>query len=91
MKADKATVAHLLGICLEEQRQFTLNEIVARVIEERPEKIVQFAEAWDELVRLEFVRLLKPGRPSVYEVTARSGPVEFAVPSHHAHETRFPH
>lgn len=51
--------AHILGICERVERQFTLREIVARVMNERPEMIMEFAEGWGTLIRERSERMTK--------------------------------
>jgi hypothetical protein len=41
----------LLVICRQLGAQFTLEEVVARVVQERPDKIHECASAWRELIR----------------------------------------
>jgi hypothetical protein len=68
---DDPTAACLLEMCHRVQREFTLREIVARVMDERPEMIMEFAEAWGRLVREKLIRVSRPGLPNTYELVPR--------------------
>lgn len=59
-------IAHLLAMCRQMEREFTLHELIARALNERPEMVLDFAQAWHELVRTDKVRVLRYGRPSTY-------------------------
>jgi hypothetical protein len=65
---DDQKIAYLLGMCQRVERQFTLREIVARVLDERPEMIMEFADTWDHLLRQKHIRVCKSGMPNTYEV-----------------------
>jgi hypothetical protein len=67
---DRAAV-HVLGMCQRLEAEFTLRELVARVLDERPEMIMEFAEAWGRLFQNKLVRLCKQARPCTYEVAIR--------------------
>jgi hypothetical protein len=67
--SDDRTAVYVLGICQRVERSFTLKEIVARVREERPEVILAFASAWGRLIQHKFIRIIRPGDPSYYEVS----------------------
>lgn len=58
----------VFGMCKRVERQFTLKEIVARVIDERPELILEFASAWGRLIRDKLIRVRQPGNPTLYEI-----------------------
>lgn len=60
-------------MCQRVQREFTLREIVARVSDERPEMIMEFAEAWGRLMRGRQIRVSRQGLPNMYEVTRVDG------------------
>ena len=68
MTEDEQTLAHLLDLCRRVEKEFTLREIVGRVLDERPEMVLRFAEAWGELIRRHHIRVRREGRPSTYEV-----------------------
>lgn len=65
---DGRTVAHLLLICERVPGEFTLKEIVARIIDERPDEIMDFAIAWGKLIHTKRIRVCKHGRPTLYRV-----------------------
>jgi hypothetical protein len=65
---EEKTLTHLLDMCRRVEKEFTLREIVARVLDERPEMVLRFAEAWGELIRRKQIRVRREGRPSTYEV-----------------------
>ena len=67
--AEGPAVAHLLKLCRAAKRGFTLREIVARILEEKPEMILDFAHAWEELIARKMVRVRSNGRPCIYELT----------------------
>jgi hypothetical protein len=66
-RADK-TAAYVFGMCQRVERHFTLREIVARIADERPEMILEFAATWGRLIRNKTIRLLKQGEPCLYEI-----------------------
>jgi hypothetical protein len=43
-----------------------LRDVVARMLQERPGMILDFADAWEELIRTKRVRLHLNGRPCTY-------------------------
>src|SRR3954463_8693096 len=47
----KGAVDHVLRMCQALEEGFTLKEIIGRVVYERPELILDFAEIWGELIR----------------------------------------
>jgi hypothetical protein len=63
--------AYVLAMCQRMEREFTLREIVARVQDERPEMIADFAEAWGRLIERKEIRRRTNGVPSLYEVAER--------------------
>jgi hypothetical protein len=71
---DDPVAACLLEMCRRVEREFTLREIVARVMDERPEMIIDFAEAWGRLMRGKHIRVSRHGLPNTYEVAAGEGP-----------------
>ena len=64
---DRAAV-HVLDMCQRLEQEFTLGEVVARVMDERPDMIVDFAEAWSRLIHSKFVRVRRKAEPCTYEV-----------------------
>jgi hypothetical protein len=62
--------AYVLSMCQRVEREFTLNEIVSRMLDERPEMILEFAETWGNLIQSRKIRICKPGRPNMYEVVS---------------------
>jgi hypothetical protein len=60
--------AHLLEICQRARQDFTLRDIVSRVMHERPDMIHDFAQAWNELIHAKRIRLHRRGRPCTYEL-----------------------
>jgi hypothetical protein len=70
---DDRAASHVLDICQRLEQEFTLGEVVARVMDERPDLIVDFAEAWGLLIHHKFVRVRRKAEPCTYEVAANSG------------------
>jgi hypothetical protein len=66
--SDDRTAAYVLGICQRVERRFTLREVVARIALERPEAVLEFASAWGRLIQHKFIRVIKSGEASIYEV-----------------------
>jgi len=62
------TAARVLEMCQRMERGFTLKGIVARVLNERPEIILEFADAWGRLIRNRRIRVLQSGEPCLYAV-----------------------
>jgi hypothetical protein len=60
----------MLGMCRSVDGEFTLAEIVSRVLDERPEMILEFAETWGDLLQARVIRIRKRGRPNTYELVA---------------------
>jgi hypothetical protein len=71
--------AYVLGVCERVESEFTLREIVARIVTERPEMILDFAGIWGRLIRSEVVALCSSGSPTRYRLTGqrRAGPWQF--------------
>ena len=67
---DDTTAAHVLGICQKTDggEGFTLPEIIACIVEERPDMILDFSRAWGVLIRSRKVRILNAGDPPTYEI-----------------------
>lgn len=65
---DDRIVAHVLGMCQRVETHFSMKEIVARVMDERPEMILQFAAAWGTLIRRKLIRVCGRNEPALYEV-----------------------
>jgi hypothetical protein len=63
--------AYVLATCQRIEREFTLKEIVARVQDERPDMIKEFAEAWGRLIARKEIRRSTNGVPSLYQVTGK--------------------
>jgi hypothetical protein len=69
---DDRSAAHVLDMCQRMEHEFTLKELVARVLDERPDMIVEFAEAWGRLIQNKLIRLCREtSRPCTYAVTMR--------------------
>lgn len=66
---DDKAAAYVLGICQRVDRGFTLREVVARIVDERPEMILEFVSTWEKLIRNKTVRVFKQGEPCLYEIT----------------------
>jgi len=66
---DDKTAAYVLGVCQRLKSGFTLAEIVARIIMERPTVVVEFPSAWGRLIKHKFVRRIKRAEPPIYELT----------------------
>ena len=67
LKTDKAA-AHVFAMCERMERDFTMKEIVARVLDERPTIILQFAEIWGRLIQSKLIKIHKAGEVDTYEV-----------------------
>ncbi len=68
MHTEEHKRSYLLSMCQRVEREFTLDEIVSRMLDERPEMILEFAETWGNLIQSKKIRISKPGRPNTYEV-----------------------
>jgi hypothetical protein len=68
LPTEDMTAARVLDMCQRMERGFTLKEIVARVLDERPEIILDFANAWARLIRNRRIRVLQSGEPCLYAV-----------------------
>jgi hypothetical protein len=71
--AENQMAAHVLGMCQRVERQFTMKEVVARIMDERPEMIMEFAAVWGKLIRDKLIRVCRQGEPTLYEVTLAGG------------------
>jgi hypothetical protein len=72
LSLDDRSAAHVLDMCQRMEHEFTLKELVARVLDERPDMIVEFAEAWGRLIQNKLIRLCREtSRPCTYAVTMR--------------------
>jgi hypothetical protein len=67
LKTDKAA-AHVFSMCERMERGFTMKEIVARVLHERPTIALQFAEIWGRLIQSKLIKVHKAGEVDTYEV-----------------------
>lgn len=67
---DRAAV-HVLDMCQRLEQEFTLKELVARILDERPDMIIEFADAWGRLIQNKLIRLSKGARPCTYAVVTR--------------------
>jgi hypothetical protein len=65
------TILYVLGMCQRAEHDFTLKEIIARVMDERPEIILQFPGAWGELIRSKRVKISHKSKPFTYQVVIR--------------------
>jgi hypothetical protein len=67
---DDPIIAHVLQICsrTEKGQGFTLSEVIARVVLERPDMIMGFSTAWGALIRTKKVRIMRAGEPCLYEL-----------------------
>jgi hypothetical protein len=72
LSLDDRTAVHVLDMCHRLEQEFTLKELVARILDERPDMIVEFAEAWGRLIQNKLIRLCKGARPCTYVVAMRS-------------------
>jgi hypothetical protein len=66
---DDKTAAYVLGVCQRLRARFTLAEIVARMLMERPSLVVEFPSAWGRLIKHKFIRRIRHAEPSEYELT----------------------
>jgi hypothetical protein len=66
---DDNTAAYVLGVCQRLEGRFTLTEIVARILMERPLSVVEFPSAWGRLIKHKFVCRIRQADPSLYELT----------------------
>ncbi|MEZ0275705.1 MAG: hypothetical protein ACAH88_12435 [Roseimicrobium sp.] len=64
--AKSAQTAQVLDMCQRFNREFTLSEIVARVVDERAELVVEFSEIWGVLIMSKNVRVFTSGEPATY-------------------------
>jgi hypothetical protein len=71
VSVDDRAAVHVLDMCHRMEREFTLGELVARVMDERPDMIIEFAEAWGRLISSKFVRVRRRGEPCTYVVAGR--------------------
>lgn len=65
-----APAAYVMGICRRLESRFTLAEIVARIQDERPEMVLEFASAWSQLLKHRFIRKMRHNDPLLFEVHA---------------------
>src|SRR5687768_12535716 len=65
--AQEPAVACVLDMCRRTKPPFTLMEIVARIQQERPEMIVEFASIWGKLIHARLVQVCA-GPTGLYEV-----------------------
>jgi hypothetical protein len=56
----------VLDMCRRFGRDFTMSEIIERVLDERPEMMFEFSEIWGELVRTKSVVVFTRGEPCTY-------------------------
>jgi hypothetical protein len=68
VKTEEQKCAYLLSQCQTSSREFTLAEIVERMLAERPDMILEFAETWENLIESQKIRICRRGRPNTYEV-----------------------
>jgi hypothetical protein len=66
---DRAAI-YVLDVCRRIERHFALAEIVARIRDERPEMIMEFASAWGRLIQHKFIRGVKSGETKLYEIAS---------------------
>jgi hypothetical protein len=78
MHTEEQKHAYVLGVCERVEVEFTLREIVTRIVNERPEMILEFAQVWGRLIRDEAIALCSSGRPNTYRLTGgrRLSPME---------------
>ena len=57
---------HLLDMCRRFGRDFTMSEIVERVLDERPEMMFEFSEIWGDLIRNKSVAVFLRTQPCTY-------------------------
>jgi hypothetical protein len=67
LKTDRAA-AHVFAMCERMERGFTMKEIVARVLHERPTIALQFAEVWGRLIQNKLIKVHRAGEVDTYEV-----------------------
>jgi hypothetical protein len=65
---DEQKIAHVVDMCQRFGRDFSLSEVIRRIMDERPELILEFAEIWGGLVRRKMIRVFSKGAPCTYEV-----------------------
>jgi hypothetical protein len=63
--------AHLFDMCQRMGRQFTMQGILARMFNEQPGMVFQFAELWARLISHQLVKVNQSGEINTYEVTGR--------------------
>lgn len=68
---EEQKVAYLLGMCQRVEREFTLREIIARVLEERPDMMMEFPNVWGNLISHKLIKVRQFGEPNTYELCAR--------------------
>jgi hypothetical protein len=71
MTEDEKKSAQVLDMCRRFKRDFSLAEIVERVVDERSELMFEFSEIWGGLIRKKSIRALPTGAPSTYQVIDR--------------------
>jgi hypothetical protein len=71
MHTEEQKHAYVLGVCERVEVEFTLREIVARIANERPEMILEFAQVWGRLIRDELIALCSSGMPNTYRLTGK--------------------
>jgi hypothetical protein len=71
MHSEQQKISYVLGICERVEREFTLREVVARILDERPEMILEFADLWGKLFRDKVISICHGGAPNTYELTTR--------------------
>jgi hypothetical protein len=70
VNAEEYALGDLLAICRQRRGGFTLGEVVAAVLREKPGEVREFAKAWGELHERGLLRVRRAGRPTTYEVVA---------------------
>jgi hypothetical protein len=69
--SDRAA-AQVLEMCQQLDHEFTLQQLVAQVLNDRPDIIVEFAEVWGRLVESKLILLCHgSSRPCTYAVAMR--------------------
>jgi hypothetical protein len=71
MHSEQQKISYVLGICERVEREFTLREVVARILDERPEMILEFADVWGKLFKDKLIGVCRGGAPNTYELTTR--------------------
>ena len=71
MTEEERKSAQVLDMCRRFRRDFSLAEIVERVVDERSELMFEFSEIWGGLIRQKSIRAMPTGTPSTYQVVDR--------------------